>query len=197
MFGRFVASALVTMFGLSTFTASAKDPQTIGELHPPVEASMGEQKITVFFLKNNLKNQVTEVHVPYAEIFYAPANTAKPTLNYVWKVESEQIASVFFFERKSPGKVGKSMYVLMKSKESTSGFEGVAYWTMELPLIKRGDQLSLAFFSGDPPDPVLQYCRDGRDLENETDVVCPYKDTASIKKRLASLDEKAVEGHKP
>lgn len=44
--------------------------------------------------------------------------------------------------------------------------------------------------------PVLQYCRDGRDLENETDVVCPYKDAASIKKRLASLDEKAVEGHK-
>jgi hypothetical protein len=29
--------------------------------------------------------------------------------------------------------------------------------------------------------PVLQYCRDGRDLENETDVVCPYKDAASIK----------------
>ncbi|WP_242487230.1 hypothetical protein [Pseudomonas sp. TH15] len=82
--------------------------------------------------------------------------------------------------------------MLMRQKESNGGFEGYTYWTLELPLIKQGEQLSLRFFRGDPPDPELQDCRDGRDLENGVDVVCAYKDAASIKKRLADLDAKII-----
>ena len=184
------------MAGLSTQSALAGDPQTIGELHPPVVASLGDQKITVFFLKNNLKEQATGVHVPTAEIFYSALNAAKPTLNYVWKVEGEQIASVFFFERKSPARAGKSMFVLTKNKISHSHFEGDSYSVLELPLFKDGDQLSMQFFRGDPPEPEFQNCRDGLNLEDDVEVECAYKDAASIRKRLAELDAKTITGSK-
>ena len=180
------------MIGLFSQSTSAEDAQTIGQLHPPVIASLGDQKITVFFLKNNLKGKVADAQIPYAEIFYSPIDAARPSLNYAWKVEGEQIASVFFYERKSPSRAGKSMYVLTKSKISNSEFEGVAYSTIELPLIKSDDKLSLAFFSGDPEDPSLQNCNDGRDLTTGKDIVCPYKDAASIKSYLASLEKKAM-----
>ena len=119
-------------------------------------------------------------------------SATKPELTYVAPVIGEQIVSVFFFERKFPEQAGKSLYVLMKNKESDRGFEGYSYSTLELPLIKDGDQLSLRFFRGDLPDPELQDCRDGRDLEAGVDVECAYKDAASIKKRLADLDAKII-----
>lgn len=182
--------------GLSTQPASASDPQTIGELHPPVVASLGDQKITVFFLKNNLKDRVRDVHVPGAEIFYAPMNAVKPSLNYVWKVEGEQIASVFFFERKFPERAGKSMFVLTKHKVLHEHFEGDSYSVLELPLFKDGDHLALQFFRGDPADPELQNCLDGINREDGVEVVCAYKDAASIKKRLADLDAKTIANSK-
>lgn len=185
-------SALGFMVALLAQPALASDPQTIGELHPPVVASLGDQKITVFFLKNNLKGQVREGHVPYAEIFYITTNAVKPSLNYVWKVEGEQIASVFFFERKFPEQSGKSMFVLTKQKVSHSQFEGDSYSVLELPLVKDGEQLALRFFSGDPPDPELENCLDGRNLADDVKVECAYKNATSIKKRLADLDAKII-----
>lgn len=185
-------SALGFMAALLAQQAIASDPQTIGELHPPVVASLGDQKITVFFLKNNLKGQVKEGHVPDAEIFYTTTNAVKPSLNYVWKVEGEQIASVFFFERKFPEQAGKSMFVLTKQKVSHSQFEGDSYSVLELPLVKDGDQLALRFFSGDPPDPELENCLDGLNLADDVKVECAYKDAVSIKKRLADLDAKII-----
>ena len=182
--------------GLSTQPASASDPQTIGELHPPVVASLGDQKITVFFLKNNLKDQVRDVHVPDAEIFYAPLNAVKPSLNYVWKVEGEQIASVFFFERKFPERAGKSMFVLTKHKVLHEHFEGDSYSVLELPLFKDGDYLALQFFRGDLPDPELQNCLDGINREDGVEVECAYKDAASIKKYLADLDGRMISDSK-
>ncbi|WP_426233677.1 hypothetical protein [Pseudomonas sp. TWP3-2] len=172
--------------------AVANDPQTIGQLHPPVVASLGDQKITVFFLKNNLKDQVREAHVPDAEIFYAPVDAPTPSLNYVWKVEGEEIASVFFFERKSPARAGKSMFVLTKRKVSDSHFEGSSYSVLELPLFRDGDHLSLQFFRGDPPEPEFQNCRDGLNKEDDVEVECAYKDAASVKKRLAEWDAQMI-----
>lgn len=185
-------SAFGFIVALLARQAIASDPQTIGELHPPVIASLGDQKITVFFLKNNLKGQVKEGHVPYAEIFYTSMNAVKPSLNYVWKVEGEQIASVFFFERKFPEQAGKSMFVLTKQKVSHSQFEGDSYSVLELPLVKDSDQLALRFFSGDPPDPELENCLDGLNLADDVKVECAYKDATSIKKRLADLDAKII-----
>lgn len=185
-------SAFGFMVALLAQQAIASDPQTIGQLHPPVIASLGDQKITVFFLKNNLKGQVKEGHVPYAEIFYTSMNAVKPSLNYVWKVEGEQIASVFFFERKFPEQAGKSMFVLTKQKVSHSQFEGDSYSVLELPLVKDGDHLALRFFSGDPPDPELENCLDGLNLADDVKVECAYMDATSIKKRLADLDAKII-----
>lgn len=188
-------SALGFMVALLAQQALASDPQTIGELHPPVVASLGDQKITVFFLKNNLKGQVKEGHVPDAEIFYTSMSAVKPSLNYVWKVEGEQIASVFFFERKFPERAGKSMFVLTKNKvldRQYSHFEGDSYSLLELPLFMDGDHLALQFFRGDPPEPEFQNCRDGLNLEDDVEVECAYKDAASIKKRLAELDAKMI-----
>lgn len=182
---------LVSIIGFASQPVSANDLQTIDQMHPPVVASVGEQKITVFFLKNTLKGQTTGAYVPNGEIFYATMSATKPELTYVAPVIGEQIVSVFFFERKFPERAGKSLYVLTKNKESAR-FEGYSYSTLELPLIKDGDQLSLRFFRGDPPDPELQDCRDGRDLEGGGDLECAYKDAASIKKRLADLDAKII-----
>ncbi|WP_322845267.1 hypothetical protein [Pseudomonas sp. B33.4] len=180
------------MVGLSAQPSLAEDPQTIGELHPPVVASVGDQKITVFFLKNNLKDLERVIHVPDAEIFYAPINAVTPSLNYVWKVEGEQIASVFFFERKFPERAGKSMFVLTESRESNSGFRGVSYSTQELHLVESGGRLSLEFFRGNAYPPELQNCYEGRDLDKGVDVECAYKDAASIKKFLAIQDAKMI-----
>lgn len=181
---------LVSIIGFTAQPAAADDLQTIEQMHPPVVASVGEQKITVLFLKNTLKGQTTGAYVPGGEVFYTTTSATKPELSFVAPLMGDEIASVFFFERKFPERAGKSLYVLTKLKESYSNFEGYTYWTLELPLIKQGEQLSLRFFRGDPPDPELQDCRDGRDLENGVDVVCAYKDAASIKKRLADLDAK-------
>ena len=189
-------AALGFMVGLSAQPASASDPQTIGELHPSVVASLGDQKITVFFLKNNLKGQVGGVHVPDAEIFYAPMNAVKPSLNYVWKVEGEQIASVFFFVRKFPERAGKSMFVLTETPESNNGFQGVSYSTQELHLVTNGDRLSLEFLRGNAYPPELQNCYEGRDLDKGIDVECAYKDAASIKKFLAAQDKKMIADQK-
>ncbi|WP_207284956.1 hypothetical protein [Pseudomonas sp. FW300-N2A2] len=183
---------VVSIIGFSSQPALAKDLQTIEQMHPPVVASVGEQKITVLFLKNTLKGQTKGVYVPDGEVFYATMSVTKPKLIYVAPVNGEQIASVFFFERKFPERAGKSLYVLTKNKESNSGFEGYSYSTLELALIKDGDQLSLRFFRGDLPDSELQNCRDGRNLETGVDVECAYKDAASIKKRLAELDLKII-----
>ena len=183
---------LASIIGLTAQTATADDLQTIKQMHPPVVASVGEQKITVLFLKNTLKGQTTGGYVPGGEVFYTTMSATKPELSFVAPLVGDEVASVFFFERKFPEQAGKSLYVLMRQKESNGGFEGYTYWTLELPLIKQGEQLSLRFFRGDPPDPELQDCRDGRDLENGVDVVCAYKDAASIKKRLADLDAKII-----
>lgn len=183
---------LVPIIGFTVQPAVADDLQTIKQMHPPVVASVGEQKITVLFLKNTLKGQTTGAYVPGGEVFYTNMSATKPDLTFVAPLIGEEIASVFFFERKFPERAGKSLYVLTKLKESNVGFEGYTYWTLELPLINQGEQLSLRFFRGDPPDPELQNCRDGRDLENGVDVACAYKDAASIKKRLADLDAKII-----
>lgn len=185
-----------SIIGFPTQSALAQDLQTIEELHPPVLASLGEQGITVFFLKNTLKGLVSGAFVPNGEIFYATMGPPRPALNYVAAVIDEQIASVFFFERKFIERTGKSMFVLTKNKQSNSVFEGYSYSTQEFPLMSDGDQLSLRFFRGDPPDPELQNCREGRDLEKKVNVLCAYKDAASIKRRLAALDGKAVKDQK-
>lgn len=181
--------AVVSVVGISMQSAWADENPSIGELHPPVVASVGDQKITVFFLKNNLKGQIEGRHVANAEIFYSPMNSAKPTLSYVWKVEGDQIASVFFYDWKSPDRGGRSMFVLTESKLSNNEFDGVTYSTMELSLVKEGDKLSVVFFPGEPSDPVLQNCNEGRDLAAGNNVVCNYKDAGSIKKYLASQDK--------
>ena len=183
---------LASIIGFTAQTATADDLQTIKQMHPPVVASVGGQKITVLFLKNTLKGQTTGAYVPGGEVFYTTMSATRPELSFVAPLVGDEVASVFFFERKFPERAGKSLYVLMRQKESNGGFEGYTYWTLELPLIKQGEQLSLRFFRGDPPDPELQDCRDGRDLENGVDVVCAYKDATSIKKRLADLDAKII-----
>lgn len=175
--------------GFMISNAWAAETPSIGELHPPVVAAVGQQKIVVYFLKNNLRDKVKGEHVADAEIFYSSVNSDKPTLNYVWKVEGEQIASVFFYEWKSPDRSGKTMYVLTKSKLSNSEFDGVTYSTLELPLIKDGDKLSVSFFSGDSSDSILQNCREGRELATGRNAVCAYKDAGSIKKYLTAQDK--------
>ena len=175
-------------FWLVFSNAWAADYSSIGVLHPPVVVSVEQQKISVFFLKNNLKSRVEGMHVANAEIFVFPMNFGQPELKYVWKVEGEQIVSVFFYDWKSQNRSGKSMYVLTRSRLLNDVFDGATYSTMELPIIKDGDKLSVSFFPGESGDPYLHSCNEGWDLVTGKAVQCGYKDADSIKKYFSSLD---------
>ncbi|WP_139832553.1 hypothetical protein [Pseudomonas sp. B26(2017)] len=162
---------------------------TISEFHPTVVASVGDKKIAVFFLKNSLREMAKGEYVADAEIYYAPIGSNKTFFKYVWKVEGDQIASVFFYDWKSPERAGKSMYVLTKTRLSDAAFDGFTYSVMELPIRLEGESASLLYFTGDPSDPALQNCKDGKDLVSGVDVVCDYKDAASIKKYFNLQDK--------
>ena len=187
VFKTFKACAFAVGFLISDVWAA--EVPSIGELHPPVVAAVGQQKIVVFFLKNNLMDRIKDAHIADAEVFYSSMNSDKPTLSYVWKIEGEQIASVFFYEWRSPDRSGKKMYILTKSKLFNSEFDGVTYSTLELSLITDGGQLSVSFFPGDSSDSVLQNCREGRELATGKNVLCAYKDAGSIKKYLSTQDK--------
>lgn len=175
-------------FGLLIQNAWASDEPTIGELHPPVVISIGQQKISLFFLKNNLKTGATDIHVPDAEVFYSSTFSKKPSFNYVWKIEGDEIVSVFFYDWRSPEKKGKAMYVLTKSRLLNSEFEGVSYSTMEFPIIENGKNVTVSFFPKDLPDAVLQNCSEGRNLISGESVSCIYKNAGDIKKHLVAQD---------
>ncbi len=179
--------AMVISLVVSNVLADAAP--TLSEFHPAVVASVGEKKIAVFFLKNSLKKLVNGEYVADAEIYYSPIGSDKTFFKYVWKVEGDQIASVFFYDWKSPERRGKSMYVLVKSKLSDSAFDGFSYSVMELPLRVDGENASLLYFTGDPSDPALENCKDGKDLVSGAKVVCSYKDAASIKKYFTAQDK--------
>ncbi|MPR04668.1 hypothetical protein F0169_22900 [Pseudomonas sp. MAFF 212408] len=166
----------------------ALDAPTIAEMHPPVAVSLGQQKISILFLKNNLKLLAKDIHVPEAEVFYFSNISGKPSFNYVWKIEGDEIASVFFYDWVSPEKQGKSMYVLTKSRLSSKEFEGFTYSTMEFPIVKDGESLTVSFFPKDLPDEVLQNCNEGRNLISGEAVHCKYKNAADIKKHLIDQD---------
>ncbi len=180
---------LVIPFLYPISNAWAIDKPTIGELHPPVEISIGQEKISLFFLQNNLKLIATDAHVPTAEVFYLSEASHKLSLNYVYKIEGDQIASVFFYDWVSREKEGKSMFVLMKSRLSTKEFEGFTYSTMEFPIVKDGQHMAVKFFPKDLPDSVLGNCTEGRNLINGEAVSCGYKTAIDIKKYLVTQDK--------
>lgn len=42
--------------------------------------------------------------MPGAEIFYSPLASSQTNFNYVWKIEGEEIVSVFFYDWMAPEK---------------------------------------------------------------------------------------------
>ena len=177
------------VFGFLIQNAWALDAQTISELHPPVLVSIAHQKVSIFFLKNNLRDSATYPHVAGAEVFYSSVVANKPSFNYVWKIEGDEIASIFFYDWTSPEKKGTSMYVLTKSHLSTAEFEGVTYSTMEFPILKDGTNVVVSFFPKDLPDAALQNCNEGRNLISGMPISCAYKNASDIKKYLVSQDK--------
>ena len=180
----------ITLFvAMQALATDGSDPRYVGELHPPVMVSDKGNKIAVFFLKNNFKNSISNIHVATGEIYYFQVQPLTPELKYVWKVEGEQISSVFFYDWKTPERAGRSMYVLTKTVVSNQIFEGVSYSVMELPVISEGNKLSLNFFPGDLQDSKLQNCYEGLYLEESKTVTCAYKNANDIKKYLAFQDK--------
>lgn len=135
-----------------------------------------------------MKNEIYNVHVPEGEVFYISRKPFIPKLNYVWKIEDEEVSSVFFYEWKTQPKAGKSLFLLTRRTLSDSLCSGYVYSVIEFPLIKEKNQISLAFFPGDLQESALTNCRDGRDLSTGKTVICPYKTAASIKSYLSSQD---------
>lgn len=181
--------AAILVFCLDSLpSALARDPHYVAELHPPVIAEYEGAEIIVLFTKSNMKNEIHNTHVPDGEVFYISRRPFIPKLNYVWKIEDEEVSSVFFYEWKTQPKAGKTLFLLTRNRLSNSSFSGYEYSVMEFPLIKEGSQLSLAFFPGDIQESALTNCRDGRDLSTGKTVICPYKTAASVKNYLSSQD---------
>lgn len=180
----------ITFFtAMQASAADGGDPRYVGELHPPVVVSDKNEKIAVFFLKNNFKTSIANDHIATGEIYYFQIQPLAPELKYVWKVEGDQISSVFFYNWKTPDRVGRSMYVLTKTSVSNQAFEGASYSTMEFPLISESGNLSLSFFPGDHQDSRLQNCYEGRHIESNKVATCAYKDASNIKKYLKLQDK--------
>lgn len=172
----------------SSPSALARDLHYVAELHPPVIAEYEGAEIIVLFTKSNMKNDIHNAHVPDGEVFYISRRPFIPKLNYVWKIEDEEVSSVFFYEWKTQPKAGKSLFLLTRNRLSNNSFSGYEYSVIEFPLIKEGSQLSLVFFPGDLQESTLTNCRDGRDLSSGKTVTCPYKTAASVKNYLSSRD---------
>lgn len=183
-----VLALLIGFFVMVDAIAVGSDSRYVEEFHPSVVVSERDKKIVVVFLKNNFKESIKNDHVASGEIYYIQVRPLAPDLKYVWKVEGDQISSVFFFKWKSAGRAGKSMFVLTKTVVSNRLFEGYSYSVMELPIILEGDALSLNFFPGDHPDAALQNCYEGVYLEEGRVVTCAYKNADDIKKYLALQD---------
>lgn len=193
IYSKIFSKTLITCFVLtitqSALTAETSDPRYIGELHPPVMVSEDNKKLVVYFLKSNFKNSISEAHIAAGEIFYVQVHPLKADLKYIWKIEGEEVTSVFFYDWKTPSRAGKTMYVLTRSPISSNHFNGVLYSTLAIPIISEGDTLSLIFFPGDPQDPKLQSCYEGIYLETKKATHCTYKNAGAIKKYLADQDK--------
>lgn len=172
--------------GLATVEVSAAEHSSIGEMHPPVIAQLGRSRAVVLFLKNNFKDEGKGSFVG-AEVFYIALTANKPVLKYVWKVRAEQIISVFFYDWKSESRLGRSMYVLTKSRLSNSAFEGASYSTMEFSLVEEQGEFKIMFFPKDLQEPALQNCLEGADLLDGKKKVCQYKDSEAVKRYFRSL----------
>jgi hypothetical protein len=169
--------------------AESDNSRYTGELHPPVRISDKGAEIVVLFTKNNMKRSISSSHIANGEIFYISTHPFLARLNYVSKIEDDEVVSVFFHDWENSARGGRSLYILTKRVVSNDAFSGHAFSTAELPLIHENNILSLNFFPGDLQDSTLINCYDGRDLIKNKQKTCPYKDAYSIKKYLSSLDQ--------
>ena len=172
---------------LSATAESLLDERYVGEMHSPVLISAEGKSAVAFFLKNNLKGKIKE-HVADGEIYFMQNKPLVLGLNYVWKVEGDRIASVFFYDWNSPERKGRSMFILTESDVSDESFEGKVYSVMELPVVVEEGGLSLVYFKGDLLDSRLQSCHEGIDLRDGSKVSCAYKDAGDIKIYLSTID---------
>lgn len=177
------------LLAMQVLAAGVSDPRYVGELHPPVIITDKGNKVAVFFLKNNFRNSISDSYIATGEIYYFQVQPLKPKLKYVWKIEGEQISSVFFYDWKTPERAGRSMYILTKTMVSNQIFEGSSYSVMEIPVILDGTKLSLNFFPGDFQDTNLQNCYEGVYIEENRAITCAYKNANDIKKYLALQDK--------
>jgi hypothetical protein len=189
LFRRLLILQITFAAATQALAADGSDPRYVGELHPPVTISYRNKKMTVLFLKNNFKNSIEGTHIATGEIYYIQVQPLTPEFKYVWKVEGDQISSVFFYDWKALERAGRSMYILTKTMISNQTFEGYSYSVMELPIISDGDKLSLNFFPGDPQDFNLQNCYEGLYFEEGKTVTCAYKSASEIKAYLALQDK--------
>lgn len=183
-----ILSLLISLLVMVWAIAASCDSRYVEGFHPPVVVSEGDSKIVVLFLRNIFKESVKGARVASGDIYYIQVRPLDPKLKYVWKVEGDQISSVFFYEWKSAGRAGRSMFVLTKTEVSNRLFEGYSYSVMELPIILEGGELSVNFFLGDHQDAKLQNCYEGVYLDEGKVVACPYKNAGDIKKYLALQD---------
>jgi hypothetical protein len=185
----FLLGLLACVETASSSEEYVSDRRYTGELHPPVIASWGDDKIAVLFLKNEFKNSIADHYVADGEMYYFSLRPLAPKLEYVWKIEGDEVVSVFFYEWKSPVRTGKSMFLLAKDIVSNAAFEGVSYSVTEFPLIKDGNGLELVYFKGGHQDDRLRNCLDGIDHEKNKTLSCEYKNAGSVKRYLKSQDK--------
>lgn len=149
------------------------------EMHPPVILDVDRKQTAVFFMRDHPKKDTSDFYG--GTIYFLQLKPFMPKLSYVWRVNDEDILSVFFNENNFYGKKSTSMFVLSKRYVSDRLRRGSYYSVMELPVISELGKLYPYFFTGDPQDPKLENCFEGVEIETGQTLKCDYKKASSIK----------------
>ena len=99
----------------------------------------------------------------------------------------DKIVANFVYNYKSKTR-GKSLFLITRNKINKNSFNGYSYSTMELPLIKEGEKLTLTYFPEVLAEENLTNCYDGYDTSSNKKITCPYKDETSVINYLRSRE---------
>ncbi|MFT6463621.1 hypothetical protein [Halopseudomonas sp.] len=181
-FTAFKYAALMVLMLQAKLVNADNETKNHRQFHPPVNIQENGYSITALFLRYQQKDS-RESAAATGEIHYIQTEPFLPELNYVWKTNGDEIASVFLYGGHPENRPGKSLFVITKSSIENDSFKGSVYSALELPVILQG-RLALEFFPGDPLDEALKTCYEGIDLDTGQAVTCLYKDEASIARFL-------------
>lgn len=164
--GLFVVAAC---FSLGVFAADQGD---LGVAHPPVKISFKGESAFLLFLTDG-KNM---------NLFLLDEFGEKASLRHVKTVSSvDAVETVFFYKWKNSGDT--SVHVLTKRPSQAPSLVGDYYSTLSLDVVE--GEKGFELFAEESGSRELVSCFEGKDLANNENRACQYKNAAAVKKYIS------------